>query len=510
MATLSLYDAVHTPRRQIATATGRLLFCGFVAIATMMTLIFPPVIIFFAAPIIMLGVWFLPKRKCIPAKFIWPLILVVAALMPFWPTYIHLKIGSLPILTPPRIVFYILSAIWIFDMISSRVRRGYFLFGLKKNKLLGGGVICFFALNALSLPMAEGRILASEIFFRQLIILAVPFCIFVTYVRKFKHIRHIAAATAIGAGVAGGIAGIEFLTKSLLAAKLAPFIMTSAQWLEITQELKTRDGIFRAQATHTHPISLGEYLSFTAPLALCFFAAAKRRARILWALILVLIVIGIFATNSRGALMALAAGTCFITAIAFFGRIKQLQGSRFLPLAGLASIFLIAAAPILVAGAQKIANGDSGTSAARSTQGRIDQINMAWPKIVKRPVLGYGAGRSARIVGYYGRALSLDNYYLSLAVELGFPGPLCFLAILIAAIATTLKRASDATLRTIFRAERMVWLGLSGAMFAFLVSRMIISQTGNLNFFFPLIGAIIGANAGTRIRRPGQIALPSR
>ncbi|MBT8471842.1 MAG: O-antigen ligase family protein [Marinicaulis sp.] len=383
------------------------------------------------------------------------------------------------------------------------------MLGLKNNKFLGGGVICFFALNALSLPMAEGRVLASEIFFRQLIILAIPFCIFVTYVRNFKAIRQIAAATAIGAGVAGGIAGVEFLTKSLLAAKLAPFIMTSAQWLEITQELKTRDGIFRAQATHTHPISLGEYLSFAAPMALCFLATARKRARIIWAFILILVVIGIFATNSRGALLALAAGTGFVAAVAFCWRVRQLQGSRFLPLAGLASVFLIAAAPVLVTGAEKITNGDSGTSAARSTQGRIDQINMAWPKIVKRPVLGYGAGRSARIVGYYGRALSLDNYYLSLAVELGFPGPLCFLAILFAAIVTTLKRASDTTLQAIFQAERMVWLGLSGAMFAFLVSRMIISQTGNLNYFFPILGAIIGANAGRRFRRPAQFALAS-
>ncbi len=83
---------------------------------------------------------------------------------------------------------------------------------------------------------------------------------------------------------------------------------------------------------------------------------------------------------------------------------------------------------------------------------------MAWPKIVKRPVPGCGTDRSALIVGYYGRALSLDNYYLSLAVDLGIAGPVCFLGIMIVMIRSAHGRARRGP-----RKGRRLMIGFPGA-----------------------------------------------
>ena len=495
MYTNQLFSSAHRMRRAALAAAAFCAFVVYIAFATMTTLFIPPAIIVFIAPFVFIAIAAAPQRKAVSKKIIMPIVIAAVALMPLWPVYIHLRVGPMPLLTPPRVLFYVLTAFWLYDMMSSPLRRGQFVSALKRGPWLAGAVIGFFALNALSVPIAEGSKFAATEFFRQVIIWLLPFFALATYVRRRRDFVRILMATAAGAGVAGAIAIAEYGTGTLLAAKLSPFIMTKAEWLSIAQELKSRDGVFRAQATHTHPISLGEYLTVCAPLAFAFAIAANGARRYFWLVALALIRGGIFATSSRGALFALAVGLGVTGAIFAAQLLRNADLFKFRPVIGLFSLGLILASPVLVIAAHHVVTGEAGTSAARSSQGRIDQIKMAWPKIVKRPVGGHGTGRSARIVGYYGRALSLDNYYLSLAVDLGFPGPICFLSIMIIAV-----RSSRQGAQTGPPAERWALTGLAAALAAFAVSRTIISQTGNLSFFFPLIGAYLGAASATAKR----------
>lgn len=500
MTTYASYDDIDEPglRRNLITAlsvAGFMIYTGFAIFAG---LIFPPIIVVFFVPFVLIAIAFTPRGQSVPQTIIWPLLLAAAAMIPVWPTFVHVKIGPLPILTPPRVIFYILTIFWVMDMLASPLRRGQFRHGLKKSFWLSFFALAFFALNAISVPIAEGTKAAGESFFRMLIILFLPFCIFVTYVRRFWQLKAILSATAIGAAIAGVIAVAEFGTGTLLAAKLGPYFSSDATWLQITQELKSRDGKFRAQATHTHPISLSEYLSFCAPLAIAFMLHAKGMKRFWWLVALGAILAGVVVTNSRGGIVSLSAGMGFISVILIWRIVDRLRGAIIMPLIGLMTVFTVLSAPVAYVAFDKLISGTEGTSAARSSQGRIDQITLAWPKILKRPVGGYGTGRSAAIVGYYGRALSLDNYYLSLTVELGFPGPIGFLLMLLIAIRLCLARAKDDRLDFLNNTERWIMIGLAAALASFTVSRMIISQTGNLNFFFPIVAALIGVNAGAR------------
>jgi len=480
-------------RRMAMTAIAFAAFAAYVAVATMATLFVPAAFVVFLAPLVLISIAAAPRARCAPKHIIMLLIFAGAALMPLWPTYLHLKLGPAPIITPPRLIFYAVTAFWLYDMAASPIRRGQFLVALKRSFWLSAFVVGFFVLNAISVPIAEGTRFAGQEFFRQIVIWFLPFCAYVTYVRKFSEFKTIVAALTISAAIAAAIAIIELGTGTLLATKLAPFISADAEWLRIAQELKNRDGVFRAQSTHTHPLSLGEYLGMCAPLALAFAVAARKAKRALWLAILIIILCGLAATNSRGALFAIIAGLGLTGGVIIIGMLRDKRLYRFRPVIGLASLFLIAASPVLVAGAHQVISGDSGTSAARSSQGRIDQIKMAWPKIVKRPIGGYGTGRAARIIGYWGRTLSVDNYYLSLAVELGFPGPVCFLGIMIIAGRSSWRRS-----RFLPPDERWVLIGFAGALAAFAISRTIISQTGNLAYFYPLLGAYIGAAARGR------------
>ena len=109
---------------------------------------------------------------------------------------------------------------------------------------------------------------------------------------------------------------------------------------------------------------------------------------------------------------------------------------------------------------------------------------------MKRPVGGYGTGRAARIIGYWGRTLSVDNYYLSLAVDYGLPGPIIFLSLLFVTAHSSRQHAATAPPKM-----AAIYTSLAAALIAFAISRSIISQTGNLSFFYLVLGAFVGVNA---------------
>ena len=476
---------------QNRTITPVLAYMGFalyVAIAVTAGLILPLAFAVFLVPFAILVFLHAPTSRPVPMRVVWPILFFAVALMPVWPTYIHIRVGPLPIFTPPRILFYVLTAIFFYDMAVSRVRRGRLLYVVQQQRYLVGAAFVFFALGALSVIVAEGKSAAAQAYIRQVIIWGIPFLIGLTYVRNFSDFSKIIKAVILGAVVISFFAIGEVLTKTLLVKVLSPLIMTQAEWLAIAQSTKIRDGVFRAQSTHTHPISLAEFLSFCVPVCAMYAYRARSHARLLWAGVLLVIVLGALATNSRAAIIAVAATGMLTSALICRQILASNASAHIRPLVGLAILFLVAASPIAAVGGYVLTTGEVGTSTARSSQARIDQINIAWPKIKKRPVGGYGVGRATRIVGYYGTALTLDNYYLSLAIDRGIPGPIVFLAVLVLGSLGSYRAANGASTENI-----APLYGFAVALAGIIITRMIISQTGNLNFLWPMLGAFAGA-----------------
>jgi hypothetical protein len=379
------------------------------------------------------------------------------------------------------------------------MRRGQLAAAFRHGGLVAIPVMILWTLNLLSVPMAEGRVLAGQEFLRQTIIWTLPFLAMLTYVRRQRELKTILVILTLAAVAVALIGVYEFATRQLIANSLTPFIAES-EWRRAIQTLKIRDGVFRAQATHTHPLSLGELLALASPLALAFLLGARRRwKRLLWALALFVIVVGAYTTNSRGAMLAIAFGLS-ASGLIFAARfLKRPSAWPLQPVAALAAAAALSLAPALFVKAHGIAIGVEGQSAANSSQSRIDQMTMAWPKILKRPALGHGTGRSTRVLGYWGMMLTIDNYYLSLALDLGFPGPVTF-AILCISIAVFSFRRSRLNLKGM----SALYVGLVGAAVAIFFMRMIVSQTGNLAWFYLVFGALAGAAASARPQFNGR------
>lgn len=471
----------------------------YAALASAATIIYPPLGIAFLAPVAVAIVAVAPRVKASPSGLAMALLLLAAFLFPIWPVYLFLKLGPLPILTPPRLALYAVSALWAYDMTFSPHRRGQFLHAVKKSGAVSAIVFLLFLLGLLSLPLAQGKSIAVPEFFRQTIIWLVPYCAVLTYCRRQRDFIRLMQAMTLGAFIVAIIAISEAASRRLLADLLSPFIADNAEWLQNVQTAKVRDGIFRAQATHSHPLSLGEHLAFAAPFAVAFFLRARLIGGcIFWGAAFAAIAFGAVASNSRGAMLVMAISIAAMTALLAYRFLKRAAASRWRPLAGLIVLACVVVSPVAAVGAHWIVSGKAGQSAANSTQSRVDQIEMAWPKIKARPVLGYGSGRSARIVGYWGRTLTLDNYYLTLALDLGLPGPLAFAAMLFAWGSASLKRS-----RCAHPSLGVVYVACFAAAVSIFISRSIASQTGNLTLIYMMLAAFAGASV-TFSRRRGR------
>lgn len=483
--------------RALGAAGLGLSLAAYAALAAAAAVVYPPLGAAFLLPILAAILAVAPEARAAPRKLALSLLLLSAVLLPVWPSYLFVKIGPMPALTPARLAVYALSAVWAYDMAFSPWRRAQFVHALRKSASVSVPVFLLFGLGLMSLPFAEGRSVAIPEFVRQALIWLVPYCAAITYCRRQRDFVLLMKALALGAFIVAVIAIGEALSRRLLASALAPFIADDAEWLRNVQTEKIRDGFFRAQSSHTHPLSLGEHLALTAPFSLAFLLSARSlRLRIFWAAALAAIVLGAFATNSRGAMLVMALGLSTMGALLGWRFLKRASASRWRPLAGLLALIVIAATPVAAVGAYAVVTGKGGVSAANSTQSRVDQMERAWPKILKRPVGGYGTGRSTRVLGYWGRTLTIDNYYLTLALDLGFPGPIAFLAALVGWGVAALRRSQLS-----HPSLGVVYVACFAAAWSIALNRTITSQTGNLDLIFLMMAMFAGAGATFSRRR---------
>lgn len=490
---LSAADVTHIAKRA-TTAIG---LTVFVALGASTAIIYPPLIAVFLLPIAFGIVRVAPVMRAAPRPLVLALLSATAFLLPLWPIYLSIKLGPLPQLVPPRFILYVISAVWTYDMTFSRWRRGQFFYGLKKSGGVSGAVLVLFGLGVVGLPFAEGRGLAIPEFLRQATIWLVPYCAVLTYCRRQRDFVTIIRIATLAAVVVALIALAEALTHQLLANLLSPFIRDDAEWLRLAQSIKIRDGVFRAQATHTHPLSLGEHLAFSAPFALAFaIAARKAGGRLFWFGSFALIVTAAIGTSSRAAAMVMILSITAMSIVLASRFLKRASASRWRPLAGLVTATVLAISPVVGVVGAGIVSGNGGVSASNSTQSRIDQIEMAWPKIMKRPATGYGTGRSTRVLGFWGRTLTLDNYYLTLALDLGLPGPIAFASILAACAIASYRRSINSHPQL-----GVIYVAMFAAIISFMISRSIISQTVNLNLIYFLVPAFAGASVSFSRRR---------
>lgn len=499
MNTLSASHSSASPPPVYRAGGGLALFLGFtlyIVCTATIGVVYPLMGVALIAPLAFAVLILLPVGRGVSRALLSRLVIIGGITLALWPVYVHVKLGPLPILTPPRLILYFATFVWVLDMARAPLRRAQFVQSLLARPVIAMGATAMVILGAMSLPLAEGRSIAGPAYFRELIIWFLPCAVAATYIRTDRDLERLIKGLVIVAGILGCVALAEKGTQTLLASILSPFMADSA-WLNTVQSDKIRDGVFRAQAVFTHPIGLGEYMSIMAPFAVAFaLQATTARGRALWVAMIVLIALGAYATSSRAATMAFGMSAIILVILLIARFMRNAPHSPLRPLFGLIAALVFLASPVIAIGGYKLTTGSGGGSSANSSQARIEQIELALPKLAKRPLFGYGTSRAAPILGYFGRGLSIDNYYLSLALDLGLLGPVAFILMLTAMFLRSLERARAGPAR-----YQMLYLGFAGSTAAFMTCRAVSSLTGTLGISYLMIGAFIGAGAAHAVRR---------
>lgn len=266
---------------------------------------------------------------------------------------------------------------------------------------------------------------------------------------------------------------------------------------------------YRTQATFSTPLGLAEFIALALPFAM-HFSTARFSQLIRGAAIVSIPVMfyGCYLTDAKLGMVGSLVGILlygFATAYRNWRANKSnLIAAAFLYAypAGMCAIF---AALMFVGRFKNLILGDG--SHANSTDARFTQYTMGFEKILHWP-FGYGPGMSGEALGF-GRSLSgmitVDTYYLTVALEYGILGFIVYYGMFAIAIFEGGRRIVK---QPPHNEDRSFLLPLTVSLAAFVVIKSVFSQQDNHPVIFMMLGAVVALIA--TYRRTSIAAIPGK
>lgn len=478
--------------RFIATATlaAIALFYGLVVGATgtifLMQLLLLPA---FGAFLVL---WLLPETDNPSARLVEMLFFTYLAGTMLWPDYLAIALPGLPWITMGRITAIPLAIFYISSLSQSGRYRDEIKEVLAEVPLVWKAMAIFAAVAAFSV-LASDKPVASA---NRLFVAAYAWVmIFFVATHIFRRPNR---ATMFCYLVWGSTIVICIIAVMEVRRQAIPWAGHIPNFLKIEDEAVQRmlspkvrgsTGVFRAQTKFASPLSMSEFLAMSAPFIMHIAAYHKQWfVRIAAACTIPPLVWAISKTDARlGMIGLMLASLLFILAWAVM-RLRQRKDSLLAPVVVLGYPVGFAAFIAASFAIQRLKNIVWGSSAySDSNQGRIDQVNKGLPMILERP-WGHGIGRSGETLGFTNPAgmITIDNYMLSLALELGLIGLAAFVIMFAWAALTGAKEIG----RT-YDFESSLLVPASITLLNFLIIKTVLSQLENLTLFFAVLGLTV-------------------
>lgn len=264
-----------------------------------------------------------------------------------------------------------------------------------------------------------------------------------------------------------------------------------------------RDGAYRAASIFSHSIVFAQFAGALAPLAVhtCRFGRGGIR------------VLGVLALCCIPVVMAISgARSGFVVLVVALGAYGLLNLIRVTPQRVLACLATFAIAALVLASPLQAMIGQltAGDTIAEqmSTNARTQMLANGLRALEDRPLIGYGDGRSPDIAGLVGRhnIRTIDNLYLSAAVDFGIVGLALLLCLLGAAFAAMSAGLAKAALPL----ERNLQSAYLAAAIAVAVGQTVITIPDNMALIY-LLTALAVTRPGplTAVRQPGPDRRPA-
>lgn len=449
----------------------------------------------FAAPIIILAgitIWALPDLKTAPTRTLEFLFFAYVAAAILWPNYIAFNPPGLPWITMIRLVGFPCAFILLLCVSVSKDFRRQTLGSMRAIPWLTPLYVSFLVVQAVSIGFSSTVGASLNLWVDAQINWTMMFFVSCYVFLKPGNAERWAVLLWAGAIVLSVLGFWEARLEHVpWAGHIPSFLKVDADYVENVLSGARRLGTdkYRLQGTHSTSLGLSEYLALTSPFVIHFMVdrAYPRAVRLLAALSLPLIFYTIVGTDARLGSVGFVVGCLLYLMSWAFLQWRQVKSSILGPAFVFgAPIFSAAflAATLFIGRLHLIVWG--GGNDRYSTQGRTDQYHMGIPKVMHHP-WGYGIGRGAEELNYrnLGGGLTIDTYYLLVALDYGIIGFLLYYSALLLSAGFAVKVGHFEMPR---EREHTILVPTAVSLVVFTVTKSVFSQTENHYLQFIMMG----------------------
>lgn len=461
-------------------------------------------ILFLLFPFGIMLLWLLPDSQRTPMLALNIGFCISVALYFIWPRFAYFDIPAMPTQHPQRMVFILLLAFWLYSIATSKTMRETLIRRLAENRVLAMMIGAFFILRLFSSLFSSIPFYSISVTLKELFDYLLVYLLVLSFVQNIADVNRLLRWLVVVTLVVCIMGIVEYKLGHNLFTK---FIDASqgddGQYLQRALMDKVRAGGYRIQASFNHPLLFAEFLICMLPFVIYRFIAGKAWERLLVAITIIMIGPVMWATHTRSAFAALAivaVGFLFLLLYrAFTVKANQLRL--------LSIIFIIL--PVLLTSAAFILNYLGELVLGRTAEEfgssfvRVLMLQRGIPLVLDSLWVGYGPGLGSYTLNFGDStgALTLDNYYLQLALESGMPGLLAFLGLLAWGVVSSMTRLS----RACTLGELALHGGFALSLLAFAAICVVLGTQHN----FPLMFILLGLIVASRDRNEPSLHFPS-
>jgi hypothetical protein len=441
--------------------------------------------------IALLVIWALPDGSAVPATALRRLLFAFLFAMLFWPDYLAIAIGALPWITMLRLTSVPLALIMLVGLSTSPALRAEIKAVLSATPWLWKLVVAFAAIAFLSIALSPN--LATSV---NKFVIAMLYWVLIFFVAAYVFARpgmatRFAYLLWVAVVILCLIAALEWRQQMIPWAPYIPsFLKIEDESVQriLASGSRAATGLYRVQAKFSTPLGFAEFLALGAPFVLHIAMTARQWwVRLLAWPTFPFIFWTIINTDSR--LGAVGFFMTFLLYMLVWGSLRWYRNrdSLFGPAITLAYPIIFAsfiAATFAIGRLRAMVWGTGAQSF--STQAREDQFAMAIPKLFSQP-WGHGIGQGAEALGYTNLAgeLTIDSYYIAIAMEYGVIGFFVFYGMLAMGVFYAGKTMLVARGR-----DTMMMAPLAIALANFFIIKSVFSQQEGNPLVFAMLGMV--------------------
>jgi hypothetical protein len=494
------YEAAATSGRyrtfRIGVAAALIAFCFvygfFYAVLT------PYLIVVFLAPIALMGaiaIWALPDMAHPPTRELRFLFMAFMMAIPLWPNYIAIALPGLPWITLIRLTGVPMTITFLVCLSVSSDFRGVINGVMSEAGLIWKFLVLFVVVQVISIAFAHAKGATIQPLIIQLMNWIGTFFIGCFVFAKKRDATLWAALLCVAAVLLSWIAVSEYLQgHPFWVGHIPRFLKVQDPAIYASLLGAMREGQHRVQGTYNQSLGLAEFMALAMPFFI-YFAVNPFPRYVRWAAVLGMpaVIFAVVETQARLGLIGLImAAVLYI----FFWAARRWLKKRHDLFSAIAFFSFPAAAGLLFGASffvgflhKKLWGGGDQQA---STQARVDQYHSGIPKLLSHP-LGHGVNQGAVDLGYYlpNGLLTIDTYYLAIALDYGFLGLLFYYGFFILSISRSSLYIMKA--KTLSNDEALL-IPATISLIIFLIIKSVYSQQENHPIAFILVALIVAVS----------------